>query len=99
MTFLGAVRVAIRPEALSLSIHRPGGPGVAGRVEKAAYLGTHMEYTVTTAPGELFVADHAVTRPIAVGTDVWIRLADHGVTVVAGDPTEGETPPAERTHD
>ena len=78
----GEVKVAIRPEAVVLHVARPSGPAIAGHVAKAAYLGTHMEYTVTTAAGELFVVDRAVERPLAPGTEVWLGLADHGITVV-----------------
>jgi iron(III) transport system ATP-binding protein len=80
----GGVKVAIRPEALGLAVERPAGPALEGRVAKAAYLGTHMEYTVATAVGELFVVDRMVTRPVPVGTTVWLALADHGITVVPG---------------
>ena len=53
-----------------------------GRVAKAAYLGTHMEYTVSTPVGELFVVDRLVTRAAGAGTPVWVSFEDHGVTVV-----------------
>jgi len=79
---LGAVKVAIRPESLVLRTEAPGGATLAGRVAKVAYLGTHMEYTVTTALGDLFVVDRAVARPLAGGVPVWVTLTDHGVTVV-----------------
>jgi iron(III) transport system ATP-binding protein len=80
----GPVKVAVRPEAVLLASAPPPGPALEGRIAKAAYLGTHMEYTVSTAVGELFVVDRAVTRPVAVGTAVWVGLADHGVTLVPG---------------
>jgi hypothetical protein len=41
-----------------------------------------MEYTIATSLGDLFVVDRAVMRPLAVGSAVWVGLADHGVTVV-----------------
>jgi hypothetical protein len=44
--------------------------------------GTHMEYTVSTPVGELFVVDRTVTRPAPAGTPVWVAFEDHGVTVV-----------------
>jgi iron(III) transport system ATP-binding protein len=78
----GPVKVSIRPESLLLVAESPGRPAIKGSVAKAAYLGTHMEYTVATALGELFVVDRAVTCPIPVGSPVWMELADHGVTVV-----------------
>jgi iron(III) transport system ATP-binding protein len=80
----GPVKVSIRPESLRLVAESPGRPAIKGSVAKAAYLGTHMEYSVATALGELFVVDRAVTRPIPVGSPVWMELADHGVTVVSG---------------
>ena len=80
----GPVKVSIRPESLRLSAEAPGRPAIRGSVAKAAYLGTHMEYTVATALGALFVVDRAVTRPIPVGSPVWMELAGHGVTVVPG---------------
>ena len=78
----GPVKVAVRPESLRLSTAPPAGPALEGRIAKAAYLGTHMEYTVSTAVGELFVVDRSVTRPAPAGTPVWVAFADHGVTVV-----------------
>ncbi|HJS31494.1 MAG TPA: ABC transporter ATP-binding protein [Alphaproteobacteria bacterium] len=78
----GEVTVAIRPESLLISVEQPNEPAISGTVAKAAYLGTHMEYTIATALGDLFVVDRAVMRPLALEAPVWLRLADHGVTVV-----------------
>jgi iron(III) transport system ATP-binding protein len=75
----GPVRVAIRPESILLS---NGGSPLRGTVRKAAYLGTHMEYTVEAPVGPLFVVDRDVARPIAAGTEVSIALSDHGVALV-----------------
>jgi iron(III) transport system ATP-binding protein len=80
----GPVKVSIRPESLLLATEPPGRPAIEGSVAKAAYLGTHMEYTVATAVGDLFAVDRAVMRPIPVGSPVWLGLADHGVTIVPG---------------
>jgi iron(III) transport system ATP-binding protein len=78
----GAGKVAIRPESLLLSPERPNRPSIEGEIAKAAYLGTHMEYTVSTPLAELFIVDRAVMRPLKPGTAVSIGLADHGITVV-----------------
>jgi iron(III) transport system ATP-binding protein len=78
----GPAKLSIRPESLLLSAARPNRPTIAGLVAKAAYLGTHMEYNVTTELGELFVVDRDVMRPLPVGGSVWVDLADHGVTIV-----------------
>jgi iron(III) transport system ATP-binding protein len=76
----GPVRIAIRPESIVLS--REANSGLRGTVKKAAYLGTHMEYTVDAPIGQLFVVDRDVARPLATGTYVAIRLSDHGVALV-----------------
>ena len=78
----GVVKVAIRPDSLYLSAEQPNGQALRGRIAKAAYLGSHMEYTVASPLGDLFVVDRAVMRPFAVGAEVWMRLGDHGVTVI-----------------
>jgi iron(III) transport system ATP-binding protein len=78
----GPVKLSVRPESLVLHDTRPNRPTIAGQIAKAAYLGTHMEYSVTTELGELFVVDRNVMRPLPVGGSVWVDLADHGVTVV-----------------
>jgi iron(III) transport system ATP-binding protein len=77
----GEVDVAIRPE--SVAILPDGGGGLAGTVRKCAYLGGLMEYTITTALGDLFVIDTAVEQPRSVGSGVTLRLADHGVVPIA----------------
>jgi iron(III) transport system ATP-binding protein len=77
----GPAKIAVRPTSLRLS--RVGnGPAISGRISKAAYLGGHMEYTVTTDGGERFVIDEDVRNPFAAGSDVAIAFADHGVTLV-----------------
>jgi iron(III) transport system ATP-binding protein len=78
----GPVKLAIRPESLRLAGSRPDFPALPGRVLKASYLGTHMEYTLKTEVGELFVVDRGVVRPLAADADAWLGFAEHGVTVV-----------------
>ena len=78
----GAVRIAIRPESIVLK--KEDSSGLRGTIRKAAYLGTHMEYTVEAPIGSLFVVDRNVSRPMPAGTDVSITLADHGVALVPG---------------
>jgi iron(III) transport system ATP-binding protein len=78
---LGPAILAIRPEALTLE-PGDGGAGLAGKVLKAAYLGTHMEYVVATSVGELFVVDRRVIRTLAPGTAVRAQFAGHGLALV-----------------
>jgi iron(III) transport system ATP-binding protein len=77
----GPAKIAVRPESLSLSTTRCN-RALEGRIVKAAYLGTHMEYTVSVGGGDRFVVDRNVTTPYEVGSTVWVGLADHGVTLI-----------------
>ena len=76
----GDIDVAIRPEAIRLE--PAGASPLKGVVRKAAYLGHTMEYTADTAIGPLFVIDTGVDRPLAVGTDVAVAFAPHGVIAI-----------------
>jgi iron(III) transport system ATP-binding protein len=78
----GPVKVAIRPEALVLTLDRPDVPALEGRILKASYLGTHMEYTVSTPIGDLFVVDKSVVDPKAPGLGAWLALTRIGVALV-----------------
>ena len=77
----GAAKVAIRPEALLLSA-QSASDGMEGCVLKATYLGSHIEYTIDSPLGELFVIDSRVAHSIPTGAAVSVRLADHGVTLI-----------------
>ena len=79
----GEVDVAIRPEALRLSTDA-GAVGFEGNVLKATYLGSHIEYTVESSLGELFVVTSQIEAPVAPGSTVTITLAERGVTLVRG---------------
>ena len=89
----GAVDVAVRPEAVRLEVADVGGvasgrsddavgAALGGTVLKAAYLGSHMEYTVDSAIGELFVLDPRLANPLPVAARVTISFDAHGVAVV-----------------
>jgi iron(III) transport system ATP-binding protein len=78
----GEVTVAIRPEAIVVE-PAPGPSGaLPGRIAKASYLGTHMEYSIDTAAGQLFATCPRVERPLAVDANVALLLATRGVIVV-----------------
>jgi iron(III) transport system ATP-binding protein len=79
----GPALVAIRPASILLSA-APVGSGIAGRVLKASYLGSHIEYEVGTEVGELFAVDADSTRLLPPDTEVGIRFADRGVTLIPG---------------
>jgi iron(III) transport system ATP-binding protein len=77
----GAAELSVRPQALTLT----AGPGpLSGRVAKAAYLGSHMEYWVTVDgfDRELFVIAQDVESPFSPGTVVTIAFACAGVALV-----------------
>ncbi len=76
----GEIDVAIRPEAIDLL--PAGASAMRGVVRKAAYLGHTMEYTVATAIGALFVIHGGVDQPRAVGAEVSVALAAHGVIAI-----------------
>ena len=78
----GPVKLSIRPESLQLRREHPQSPALSGKVTKLAYLGTHIEYNVASPSGELLIVDHSNAPPIPVGTEVWMALAEHGVTLV-----------------
>jgi iron(III) transport system ATP-binding protein len=61
----GPRRIAIRPRDVLI-----GEAGFQGRVTAAIYVGSHMEYTIETAAGDLFVIDADVDRRRAAGEDV-----------------------------
>jgi iron(III) transport system ATP-binding protein len=78
----GEAMVAVRPEAITVE-PSPGPAGtLAGRIAKASYLGTHMEYSIDTTAGTLFATCPRVERPLTAGTSVAIGLAARGVIIV-----------------
>jgi len=78
----GPIKLAVRSEGVTLHGARPATPALPGRVTKASYLGKHLEYTVETALGPLFVVDHLQAHPIAAGADAWITFGERGTIVM-----------------
>jgi iron(III) transport system ATP-binding protein len=78
----GEATIAVRPEAITID-PAPGGDGaLAGTIAKASYLGTHMEYSIDTKAGAVFVTCPRVERPLSAGTAVALSLATRGMIVV-----------------
>jgi iron(III) transport system ATP-binding protein len=77
---LGPAKAAVRPDAVTIFRTAPQDGALGAKVLKASYLGKHVEYTLATELGELFVVDRNVRQPIAPGAEVWVRVDD--VTVV-----------------
>ncbi|MBL4784389.1 MAG: ABC transporter ATP-binding protein [Cohaesibacteraceae bacterium] len=78
---LGGAHIAIRPASILISVDMTGG-GLDGTISKATYLGGHMEYTILTELGELFVINSDVYSPFAINSSVKVSLSKHGVTLV-----------------
>lgn len=76
----GAAKLAVRPG--SISIGRPGGQGLAGRVLHSAYLGSHVEYEVETDVGTLFIIDPAVETSLAPASDVTLGFKSRGIALI-----------------
>ena len=77
----GPVKVAVRPEAWEVV---PAGSGeLAATVAKSAYLGSSHEITFDTALGAIFVVSADLRRAWVPGDVVSLRLAGHGLSVVA----------------
>ncbi len=80
----GPVSIAVRPESFLLSADADA-PGINGTVDKASYLGNHMEYSVSTDIGTLFVVAPDVVTTLPPQTGVKVSFANHGVTLVGSN--------------
>ncbi len=76
------VILAIRPTAVRLS-GTAAGDTLPVTVRKATYLGAHIEYSLESALGELFVIDYDVANARPAGSTAFARFAGRGVALVA----------------
>ncbi len=79
---VGEVKIAIRPEAIRMTEATGNKIGLEGSISKATYLGNHIEYSVSTEIGELFVVDPDVSRFLNQDSTVVVSFADHGITLI-----------------
>ncbi len=80
----GEVPVAIRPEAIAILDAADPSAALAGTIDKASYLGTVMEYGLTTPLGSLFVVCPHVDRARKAGDAVGVGFAaTRGIAVLA----------------
>ena len=77
----GPVKIAVRPEGVDLTVTDEES-GLTGIVSKSTYVGSHVEYTVDTDLGEIFVADYQFDALISAGSRVRIAFRDRGVTLL-----------------
>ncbi len=80
----GVAELAIRPHAVRLD----AAGGLPGRIAKAAYLGSHMEYEVAVdgVLHELFVVGQDVAAPLTAGRPVTLTFDPAGLAVVPNSP-------------
>ncbi len=71
--------LVIRPEAIAIG---PAGEGLPGEVLKAVYMGSHTEYTIRTAIGDLFAIGPDRLQRKALGEQVGLTFAEDGVALV-----------------
>jgi iron(III) transport system ATP-binding protein len=78
---VGAVTVAIRPDAIRLDA-TGGAAGIAGRVTRAAFVGRVVEYAIETAAGELLAIVPGTDAALPAGQRVKLSLSQRGVALV-----------------
>lgn len=61
-------QLLLRPDRITL---QPHGPGIAGVIQRATYVGTTMEYRMQFSGGSVFAVMTDTTHPLAPGTPVF----------------------------
>ena len=78
----GAAKLAARPGRLE--IHPAGArDSIPGRLEKATYVGSHLEFVVVCEFGEVFVVSDEVDSPLATGQEIGLKFAARGPVLIA----------------
>jgi iron(III) transport system ATP-binding protein len=82
---VGPASLAVRPQSVAIGHTTQDGAGLSGRIAKAAYLGSHMEYTVVIdgVADNVFVVDGNVQTPFPVGSSVGVAIHRDGAVLVA----------------
>ena len=77
----GEVDVAIRPQGISLN--RAGNKDeISATILKSSYLGDHIEYTLESTLGELFVIDNQMEKQFESGSAVSITFRTSGLSMI-----------------
>ncbi|GFZ91609.1 ABC transporter ATP-binding protein [Elstera cyanobacteriorum] len=79
----GGVTLAVRPHAIRVSA-QPGPNSAPAEVKKATYLGSHIEYHLSSAFGDLFAVGGDLMQALPAGATAHISLAERGVTLLPG---------------
>jgi len=69
----GPAILAVRPNRVTIE-DAGSDNALAARVAKTTYVGRHMEYTVETSAGNLFVTTGSVSSPLAPGQDIAVSF-------------------------
>lgn len=77
---VGPALIAVRPTRLVLNADT----GIATTVEKATYVGSHMEYTLGTSFGTLFAVSENVDAPFAIGQSLCVGFDRKGPVLLPG---------------
>jgi iron(III) transport system ATP-binding protein len=77
----GPVKVSLRPDAVEIMTAAASGT-LPGRIAKSSYLGKHVEYTVESELGPLFIVEAPASRQLDQGELVWLKLRRHGIAIV-----------------
>ena len=77
----GEVDVAIRPQAIMLNpvVNKDE---ISATILKTSYLGDHIEYTLESALGELFVIDNQMEKQYDSGTEVSLTFRARGLSLI-----------------
>jgi len=77
----GEVDVAIRPQAIMLNpvVNKDE---ISATILKTSYLGDHIEYTLESALGELFVIDNQMEKQYDSGTEVSLTFRKRGLSLI-----------------
>ncbi len=73
----GPARLAIRPRRVALHEEAVAGT-LPGRLVKATYVGTHMEYRIDTAHGEIFAISGDISALHRAGSEIRVGFKDPG---------------------
>ena len=80
LTMLPA-KLAVRPSRLAL--HPAGAPNtLPGRLDKVTYVGSHLEFVISTDFGNVFVVSTDVDASFAAGEVIGLGFAAHGPVLI-----------------
>ena len=77
----GEVDVAIRPQAIRLN-RTVNKDEISATILKSSYLGDHIEYTLESTLGELFVIDNQMEKQFESGSAVSITFRTNGLSMI-----------------